>query len=256
MKKKKSTYFVQLFSPFSFEEPESGIAFFNTMQCVNSCFLPEKFGNYEPIKNIFSIEKGDELLNKYWGNPFLWKAKLKGVDGSIIQGHDDNKHTAIFMRLKASKLDELQLVALVDKLASQFDCHLALIHKFTQSEKDLNFGNLNKIARGLFTHNLIDFGLPDLCWYTILGEPFIDSFNENLNDTNQGLYPKISFKDNKLVVKVTESIEEMETDFEGFCEKRALAKNLINDALFWEDGSKRALTRIERDTFKTGLKFI
>lgn len=126
-------------------------------------YLPERFGNYEPLRRVFVPDDVDAIL-EYWDWPFLVTRTRPRMRGGI------------FMSRKGKPTHGWIKIELAFKPSHQ----VALLRFFKAVSVQLKaeFGFMDFIQRddlGVTTHDL-KVNLPDFYWATVLGKAYVDLF--------------------------------------------------------------------------------
>jgi hypothetical protein len=161
-------------------DPQTGMAFLKRL-CVMPSFIPQKYGNYEPIRTPFTPETMDVAVANSWGkSPFLWTRKKPQHLGRVWFGQPNVPHLHSSVMLQAAPVVETvaSLTAWVQREAQELQCDLAYVH-LEHTDRPLSQTDPEYSAvSGYTTHELVKC-LPGLPWVTIFGLPYIRLFGRS-----------------------------------------------------------------------------
>jgi hypothetical protein len=175
---------INILSPLSFSAQTNGRDFMNLFIKLLPELVPDKYGNCEPLKTKFDPENVDEFLDAL-DFPVYWKRK-RSSNGTIgtIDYFRHRIHTQITISGKSSKVDPSKLIRFIQDASILLCADFAYISLFSQEEADLSMidKKANEISSslglGVTTHRLRKY-LPELCWATLFGKPYIELFSRD-----------------------------------------------------------------------------
>jgi len=180
-------------------------------------FLPEKVNNFEPISVPYhSI--GDAL--RYWKCPFLWKRrKAVRSEGSIFMDMP-GLHRGVSIDTKAPKLPIGSMLEFLRKASVVFSSDISYMHRTDLREPEVfAYDRWHPLQLGLSTHDLRK-GIPLLPWATVFGSPYVRLLGIE-NFLSAPAHQVLRLNDDQVYIQVTESLDDLRTDFEAFAHRRA-----------------------------------
>lgn len=235
---------IGILSPDDLKSKTQGKAFLSFLTDLLPEFFPQRYGNYEPLKqkinsDTLDSDKINEILLT-WADPFLWKSRIPrkiSADGRVW-ARGKNTHSAIYISGKFnSAKHEISSNRLVDffKLTSAyFHADIAYLHLFSNQElESKNYEHMYMPFRqGLSTHELRK-SLPGLCWGTLLGSPYKEIFGkEKLLSTPGSTVEQLS--EDIFYIQLTENIYDVSSNYRKFEQLRNLAKQHLNNNVFFD----------------------
>lgn len=202
-------------------------------------FIPQKFGNYEPLKNDFDPDNLFSVID-FWDYPFLVKRKTPKMNGSIFMGGGKNPtHGWIHVILEFCQEQQEEVVNFVKKVAVAFDVEFAFIHLLTESEFHDRYTNgIFSVRSGISLNTLsvttheLKKGIPDIYWGTIFGKSYLRLFGESKFNTLPSFALVERLETGQYYVQVSEEISDLETDFHLVSRRRNDIKEHLNSNAF------------------------
>lgn len=205
-----------------------------------SSFIPDKVGNYEPLKKEFDFEKIDSLLS-IWDFPFLLKRKKPRMSGNIfIAGGKVPTHGWIHIVLEFKQSQQNEIIDFVKKVSAVFDVDFAFIHLLTKEEFPNSFktgvftfkNDNSENVLSVTTHELRK-SIPNLYWGTFFGSSYIRLFGEQKLCSLPDCCIVEKLDKELYYIQLSEKISDLETDFNlvNECRKK-VKKHLDCDAFF------------------------
>lgn len=208
---------------------------------VSPNLVPEKWGRCEPIRTPFDPSDYSGVLEK-WGKVFLWKRKRPRTEGRVGSAWSIRHKTGnISVTMDAAKAEVNALSAFVKESSSRFTAHFAYIHLLT--EGDVRMGRLNHtvglLDPGRQIYSLYITGyelaryLPDMYWVTVFGKPYVELFGlERLLASPAPILREIG--GGCVLIQLSESIYDLETDFDAVDSVRQAVKKHLNCNAFFD----------------------
>ncbi len=227
-------------------------------------YVPEKYGREEPLRKRFSVKDLRAVLDD-WGyfcfaaerkNPSLWFNVWFAVEGVPDPGH-----TSVHVRLRGE--DVTVMLAVQRFLAATsitFGADLAVAHILTGAEFAERIDSLSRepgsnpgyllqraekvgtaeVLDGMtvtqFKPNIVKCGLPDLCWLTVFGPPYVDLFGrDRILSAPADEVSELS--NGSLVMRLTDTFLDDQAGWEAFRKVRSACKQHLNCDAFFVPGS-------------------
>jgi hypothetical protein len=147
--------------------------------------IPERYGNWEPVRARFDASRLEEALDAAWTFPFLWKRSKPKAEGSVwmVIGPQPN-HGWITISLEGTAATADGVVAFLLASSEELETDFAFAHVLTA--RDLELGRHNgtvvpldsrrtRFNLSVTTHHLRQF-IPDLYWCTVFGRAYVEHF--------------------------------------------------------------------------------
>jgi hypothetical protein len=232
---------IDILSPLSFSTQTNGRDFMNLFIKLLPELVPDVYGNYEPLKTKFDPENVDDFLDAL-DFPIYWKRK-RSSDGTIgtIDYSLHRIHTRIVVRGNSNKVKQDKLIHFIQEASILLSTDFAYIHLVSKEEADRVMSDkrvysemLYPLTLGLTTHELRKH-LPDLCWITILGKPYIDLFGRERILSAPAFAVQELTKD-IIYLQLTENISDVKSRYEEVnAINRAVKEHLNCNAFFDPD---------------------
>jgi hypothetical protein len=235
-------------------------------------YVPNRFGRDEPLRKKF-LPGGLDLLLEEWGHlgfgamrtvPPTMEMHVWFAMESIPKPH----HTSITVRLDAVEQCALSSIqSFLTDCAIEFGAHLAVAHILTEVELLEKIERLRTlpgtnpaymvrrmeklgVAETLHGMTVLQFltknlrlNIPDLCWLTIFGPPYIQLFGrDKLLSTPAAEVRELG--DQSVLVKVTADIPDTPEGWRVFKASRERCKTHLNSDAFYD--SAASLDKIYR----------
>lgn len=143
-------------------------------------YSPQKYNNYEPIRNTYDRDKIDEAL-ELWDGLFLWRRSPRILGMANVSGW---VHHSLSLSMSTSSFDLREIKRIFMEVGELFGTVMAYIYIGTRDDaEDLDYycTHLEDYSQGMTTHQLRE-GLPGLCWVTLFGKPYQQLFGGKLSD--------------------------------------------------------------------------
>jgi hypothetical protein len=173
-----------LFVPRSLEAIEDGLALLALLRERSPALMPEKYGNYEPLREVARGRSDREVL-ECWRYPFLWMRRKPRVDGSVWMTKGLSvraQHSSIKVHCRTFALEE-ELCDFLRAAAVVFNADLGFVHALT--DEDVKLGLMADVIGSptrsgnwylrVSSHRLKRY-LPDMYWGVVFGPPYVQMF--------------------------------------------------------------------------------
>lgn len=203
--------------------------------------VPEKFGNYEPLRKDYVSDDLEAVL-EFWDWPFLVKKRLPRMGGGVYMGGGKiPTHGWIHIIADYREGLQVELRNFLRAVASAFVVDFAFLHLHTRSE----FSG-NKFSSGVFTfssnyeeslsvttHELRK-NIPDLYWLTYLGRPYSELFGRDklLSTPNCAIVEELP--EEVFSIQLSEEISDLQSNFEAIDSCRRLVKKHLDSNAFYD----------------------
>jgi hypothetical protein len=184
-------------------------------------FSPEFHGNLEPVRVPFTTV--EECISK-WSVPFLWRRKRPAVEGAIWPGSGT---TAIYVGAGVRGWESDRLEAFARSMCELLHPDFAYVHLMTEAERDREPYDLwYPIDIGITPHDLKK-GIPNLCWLTVFGPPFVERVRAAASLLTDGALPAADANSERIVVRVTPTVEGVR-EYSSFQAQRSAIKTILD----------------------------
>ena len=205
-------------------------------------YLPERFGNWEPVDREFQLKETESIL-RHWRRPFLATRNLPAMESAVwMRKQGLIQHSAWSLSFGAGEVDIVSLVQFVTKACCQLKADFGCLTLLTDQEIELGLSNgtITKLDKrgtrfnfGIYSHQLQSY-VPDFYWLTVLGEPYVAMFGrENLLSLPIARAEKLD--ENMVALQLTKSIEDIRNSIE-FSKIKERVKDLLGKDAFFEVG--------------------
>jgi hypothetical protein len=238
----KSKLYINILTNSTLSSKEDGRNLLNIWKDELPSIVPEKFGNYEPLKKDFNPDSLDDALS-FWDYPFILRRKRPRMSGSIFMGGGKiPTHGWIHIVSDFSPTYDTEVVNFLKRVAVTFDVEFAFIHLLTTNEfsgDSYTTGvfsvksdkNMNVLS--VTTHELKK-NIPDLYWATVLGTSYSRLFGESKLRSVEGLYRLEELNPGQFYIQMSQRLSDLETDFELLSKRRGLVKEYLNSNAFFD----------------------
>lgn len=149
-------------------------------------YLPDRYGNSEPIDRVFDLSKREEILAHFrW--PFLAVKEKPKLDTSIwMRSPKKHLHSSWKLSFTFGEGDVGRLISFLRAAAQELEADFCCLTLFTDAEID--FGRRNRTAWNLdkkatrfffaIHSQFLQQCLPDVYWLTIFGPPYVEFFGK------------------------------------------------------------------------------
>jgi hypothetical protein len=205
-------------------------------------YIPEKFGNFEPLRSKFDVASLKTVLES-WAYPFLVKRSRPRLSGSIFMGGGKvASHGWIHIVLDFDANFQKNFIAFAQRVARRFHADFGFLHLLTQNE----FKG-DEFTRGVFsvrndssmdtlrvtTHDLKRC-IPNLYWATFFGPSYIKLFGE---DKFSHFAPGVISEklDRELqYIQLTQELTDLQENFSLVNDLREKTKAFLNSNAFFD----------------------
>jgi hypothetical protein len=204
------------------------------MRQVAPLLYPQKYGNFEPLRNTATPDNVDDILGA-WSSPFLWQGG-SSASGSVFMGNP-RAHDAITITTAAPS-EQTELVQLLKTVARSFHCDFGYLHQFSEAEIEaVAYEMRHSVELGVSTFDLAR-NVPYLAWATVFGSPYIELIGrERLFSCPAAVVEEVA--DNVVYVQLTPGLADTQADFETFRAVQATVKAHLGEDLFMRDATGR-----------------
>jgi hypothetical protein len=250
-RKNKKEVNVQILSRRSMLKPEDFIARLRHHCEALPKLLPERWGFWEPLKNIFDFAQLDKMIPNDRGGAadnWIWKRnKVPKASGSLdvawISGVEGvlNTHASEHIEYDLGTVDTKEVVAYVQDSCLKFDGDLAIIDSCTLEYyerymvvHDRYEGAYIGNSFSVVTHTLRHW-LPDVYWGTVFGSAYVKMFGlEVLLSAPAFLVKKLS--NEAVYIQLSPNLQDLYDDFDAVQKVREAVKDYLGrDAFFSVD---------------------
>lgn len=203
--------------------------------------LPQRYGNYEPLKLAFQASNLATVL-RHWKFPFLWKRTKPTVEGSVWMapaGRLDHSTVAVQWGSKNLALDSS--VQLLQNWSIRLDADFAFIHQLNEQEiiRGTTSGVVHSLNRKgtkyimfLPKHRLRK-SIPDLYWATVFGPPYVELIGiDKLLSAPAAIVRQISKE--MVYLQLMQNSHDMTKNYSFFEKTRANVKAHLGEDLFFD----------------------
>lgn len=238
----RNKVFLSMATRRSLVSRQEGQTFFKCLSDLAPELLPERYGNWEPLRKQFNRADTEAALAA-WQYPLLWTTRKPRVRGSVWHGISPPPSQGdVVISVDEGAIPLGSLVNLVCSMAQDFLADFALIHLLTSpekqrgSEQDAVFftdragtkgGSLSVPPIMLRTKYV-----PDLYWFTIFGPPYVKLFGrDRLLSAPAKLVQELPY--GGILLQLTSSISDLTDRPEEFeAARSAVMAHLDHDVFF------------------------
>jgi hypothetical protein len=206
-------------------------------------YLPDRYGNSEPIDRVFDLSKRDEILTHFrW--PFLAVKEKPKVDTSIwMRSPKKLLHSSWKLSFTFGQVNINHLILFLRAAAKALEADFCCLTMLTDSEID--FGRRNRTAWNLdkkatrfffsIHSQFLQQCLPDVYWTTIFGDPYVKMFGKD-KLLSAPAHQVEALSDSLISIQMTESLESVKANPTAFVEAKMRLKSFLGDDAFFRPG--------------------
>jgi hypothetical protein len=197
---------------------------------------PLFYGNHDPVNKEFKLENIDEII-KDWNECFFWKSTRLASEGRVWIDRKTT-HSSIYIANKSKHLDCGNAVNFFLESTLLLEPDFAYIHLFPKEELlaaypdiDMNlYDSVMPFRQGVVTHLLRKY-LPNLCWGTVLGSPYVELFGrENILSAPAPIIKELPY--GAIYVQLSERLEDLRENYREIDAVRQLVKKHLDCQAF------------------------
>jgi hypothetical protein len=197
---------------------------------------PLFYGNHDPVNREFKLENLGEIV-KYWDKCFFWKSKRMASEGRVWMDRK-NTHSSIYISGKSKLINCNQVVDFFLQSTLLLEPDFAYIHLFSKEElnaahpdADIHlYDALMPFRQGVVTHELREY-LPNLCWGTVLGSPYVELFGrENILCAPVPIIKELPY--GAIYLQLSERLEDLQKNYQKIDDTRQLVKRHLDCQAF------------------------
>ncbi|MBV6623856.1 MAG: hypothetical protein KI793_13130 [Rivularia sp. (in: Bacteria)] len=214
-----------------------GREFFYLLRTHLPAFTPFRYGAWEPLNNDFNFDNIEEPLQCWNHEYFVWKNKRHACEG-IASMENKFIHSSIDIIGKSKLVDCNQVVSFFLKTAELFKPDFAYIHLFSDEELNTITEGINTtfydmsmpFRTGISTYELQKY-IPNLCWGTIFGSPYIKLFTrEHILSSPASKFQQLS--ENAIYIQLSENLTDLKSNYQSVNVSRKKVKQHLNNNAF------------------------
>ena len=215
-------------------------------------YLPDKFGNWEPIDQVFEVNKRDMVL-KHWRWPFLATKKKPRMDAGVwMRKGTKPLHASWDLTFRSGEVDVTRLTRFLQQAAKELEADFSCLTLFTETEID--FGRRNRTAWNLdkkatkfqfaIYSQFLQQCIPDVYWMTLFGAPYLKVFGKD-HLLAAPVHKAEVLSDSIISLQLAPSLEDVSTDAMGFAETKKRLKTFLGEDAFFRVGKLGVCRRPE-----------
>lgn len=253
MNSKISSHFsTSLLLPIDASDLSYGRVFFKVLQETYPDMMPRKYGNTEPLKNVFDgdIEK---MLLTSWKDTFIWKPTVKSAEAlwHLNTLPEQQKiHCGLLMSGNPNKFRIDDIKMLYCELIKHNSAHIGHIHLLAEPELKQYRNYYNEMVWALnigYTTLELKKFIPNLAWGTFFGKPYIELIGlEKLLKAPAFLVEKWH---DGVYIQVSENIEDTSQKFDEFDRLRTRIKEHLGHQYFFSPDLPKSEYRVPEFKF-------
>ena len=228
-----------LMTPWSLATREEAALILQLWEELLPAYLPEKWGNWEPIDRVFDLNRRNEILDQ-WDNPFLAKRSKPRMESHLFTRRGKNPpHATWSFDFRSGEVDVAVLSRFLCTACERLGADLGLLTLLTPEEiargrqADTVLVLDKKATRfgfSMTTHQIKKY-LPDLYWLTVFGPPYVQMFGlEKL--LAAPTFKRERIGEQTVALQLTPDLYDMRRPDE-FQEVRAQIKTLLGEQAFF-----------------------
>jgi hypothetical protein len=200
-------------------------------------FIPERFGDHEPPKEIFDVNNIDRAVT-LWKSFTFWKNRTYGTSGYTGfegQTYDEKYHANVTLHCRSNRVPTDTLISLLLDLSillkAEFSyCFIANKQEWQRDYYLAHYDQLYPMSLGVTTHDLRN-GLPSLGWCTIFGPSYIQLFGRQ-RLLSCPAYKVSEINHDAIFIQLTERLHTVKSNFDLFRSRREKAKTHLGGKVF------------------------
>lgn len=206
-----------------------------------SSWLPEKYGNYEPISIPFD-STDPEAIVQVWGWPVLATRRGPRMDASIWcrKRQELTQHASVCFTLQHDAVDQSELLDFLCTASAALHADFACIHLMSQSdasrERERKVAHALNSAATRFCFDIYSQDLqrriPDLFWATIFGKPYTTRIGLHKLASTPAWQSRVIASDT-VCVQLSERLNDVCKDPVRFDDVRRRCTNHIGSSYFY-----------------------
>lgn len=204
-------------------------------------YLPDIYGNYEPLRDKFDKGNVSQCLEK-WSYPFLVKKGRPRMNGSIFMGGGKiPTHGWIHIILECSDTDPNEAVSFARAISRSFGVEFGFIHLLTKHEFGEAFSSAVHSVRvdslmnnlTVTTHDL-RIALPNIYWGTIFGPSYVELFGPEAFKSLPACVTVEELSQDSCYLQLSNNIFDLEREFGSFSQCRDKVKEHLGCRAFFD----------------------
>ena len=238
---------VSLLIPRSIDDLATGEKIMELWETNLPSLLPERYGNWEPLRGVFDINDKARMLES-WKSPFIASRRKPYLDSMISMGLMKLEfHGSWDITIKIGEVDLEEIKEFVEVASSELDVDHCCINLLSEQEVQLGrqsgtilVANSKATDFGfMIASHRLNQSLPDLYWMTIYGPPYIELFGRD-QLLAAPVYRVTELRTGHIMVQLTEDINDMIVNPGHFAFVRSRFKEHVGqDAFFSVDHTGR-----------------
>lgn len=239
-----SDAFLRILSPLPLSRQQDGARLLRLWADNAPQFLPDRWGNYEPVRRHFSLELLDDVLRK-WTIAVQFKRVAAPKLDSVVTfggaGYDEHAEWCLSLK-RLQDFDQRSFTNLLEASAIVFSADLGIVHRITEAEvakgmasrtiSDLDIVTRTQKHLFLCTRHLRSY-LPDIYWTTVFGKAYVDLFSRQKLLSCPAHRVK-ELENGSIVVQLTPTLQDTATDEAGFERTRQEARRHLGEDAFFD----------------------
>jgi hypothetical protein len=184
-------------------------------------YVPERFGNYEPIRLEFTPADIDSVI-KYWDWPFLAKRSKPRMLGTIFMNIGKIPvHGSIKIELEWKAAYQDQIIQFFKTVSTQFEAEFGFLDLTIKDER------LN-----VTTHDLRE-NIPNVYWATLFGKAYVETFGRDRIRSCPAPYIEELSKD-QFYLQLGDALVDVEKRPQELFQARERVKKHLNSNAFFD----------------------
>jgi hypothetical protein len=234
---------IEILTPLSLRSPEDGEKVLHLWEKYLPEYLPDKFGNWEPIDQNFDLGKRDKILD-HWQWPFLAEKQNPKIDASIWMRKGTRPLHAMWkLAFDFDGVDVSKLSCFLRAAAKDLEADFGCLTLFTQAEID--FGRQNRTAWNLDKRatkfhfavysQFLQQCIPDIYWITVFGAPYVKMFGKE-KLLSAPVHNAEALNNETVLLQLTPSLDDVR-NASAFGETKMRIKGFLGEEYFFKAGS-------------------
>lgn len=225
-----------LLLPIDISDISFGRGFFEILQENYPEMMPRKYGNTEPLKNVFDGDL-EKMLSTCWQHQFIWKSKVRGVEAlwgfSCLMGEQKlHSELLLYGDFGKFKMDNIKL--LHHRLMLHHNVDIGHIHILGEPELKRYKNYYNEVVSALnvgFSTVVLKRYIGNLAWGMYFGKPYIELIGlEKLLKAPAFLVEQFN---DVVYLQITEHIEDVICNYDEFDRLRTQIKKYLGRQYFF-----------------------
>ncbi len=202
---------------------------------------PERYGYYEPLRQIFDLSHPEFALES-WHREFLWKRHLPHMNGSVwsVTGPQP-LHSFLAISIDSKKIILENMIEFTQASTVRLNADFVAVHQLNRNDIVIGTASGTQFCHDktknaydlvITTHDIKKY-LPDLYWITVFGQAYVNHFGrEKILSAPVPIVKEL--ENGSIYLQLSDSPENFETNFEEVDAVRQTVKRHLGSNSFFD----------------------